>query len=104
MHGCVEFFQAFRGIRQFGNPEQRSLQAFATLALQNLLAQHAVRLAQRGRAVSHPTAQFDVRFAPFERGLHMLRNVIQQFEIVPRVVRVGAIALHHDAADDLAAA
>ena len=98
MYRGVELFQALRGIGQFGDAEQRRLQPLAALALQHLLAQHAIGLAQRRRAVGHPPPQFDVRLAPLQRGLHVLGHVVQQLQVMPRVVRVGPVALHHDAA------
>jgi hypothetical protein len=99
VHGGVEVVQAFRGVGQFRDAEQRRLQAFAALALQHLLAQHAVGFAQRGGAAGHAAFQFGVGFAAFQRGLHVLGHVAEQLAIVFGVVGVFAVALHHDAAD-----
>ncbi len=68
------------------------------MALQDLLAQHAVGLPQRGRAAGYASLQFFMRFAPFQRSLHVLGHIAQQLAVVLGVVGVLAIALHHDAA------
>src|ERR1700754_833661 len=45
VHGGIEVLDAVRRIRQFRDAKQRRLQPFATLALQYLLAQHAIGFA-----------------------------------------------------------
>ncbi len=104
MYCGVEILLALWCACQFCNAKQGRLKALAALTLQHLLAQHAIGRAQGCGAIGDATFQFCMRFAPFQRGLHMLRDVVEQVAIVPRVMRIGAVALHGNAAHRLAAA
>ena len=99
VHGGVEVFQAFGCVGQFGDAEQRRLQALAALALQYLLTQHAVGFAQGGGAVGDALFEVEMGAVSFQRGLHVLGHVAQQLQVALRIMDIGAIALHHDAAD-----
>ena len=101
MHGGVEILDAVRGVRQFGDAEQGGLEPLAPLALEHLLAQHAVGLTQRGGARGDPAFQFLVGLTAFERRLHVLGHIGEQLAVVRRVAGVVAVALHHQGADHL---
>ena len=104
MHRGVEVLQAFGAVGQFGDAEQCRLQAFATLALQHLLLQQAIGVAQRIGALGHAAFELRMHEAAFQGRLDMLGHIRQQRLIALGITRGFGITLHNDTTDSLAAA
>ena len=98
MYGSVEFIERIGRARAFGNAEQCRLHARASLAFGHFGLQYGVRISQSPGPLLDATLELFLRLFAFERGQHMLRDVVQQRAVLFRITLVGAIALHDDRA------
>ena len=104
MYRRIEVFQALRAVGQLGNAEQRRLQALTALALQHLLLQQPVRIAQRVGTLGNAALKLLVHEAALQGRLDMLGNVSEHSLVALGVARTLGITLHNDTTDGLAAA
>ena len=80
---------------QLGELEQRRLQVFGALALQDFHLQAAIGLGQLQRAQLHALLQILLALLALQRGEDMAADELQQGQILVGETDVLLIALHH---------
>ena len=96
MHVCVETFQAFGSNGKFGNAEQRTLQFFRALALQDFRLQLAVGALQFVGARFDAPLKVDVRVFAVQGSQDVLGHVTQQRAVFVGIAGRCVVTLHHD--------